>query len=87
MSQAGILLAAIDVARRGEGSVIRQAAVAISEQFETRWFGRSEVMPLISHWLAERPELGLELHALGFVHSQKRATADTEELWEVMRTS
>jgi hypothetical protein len=67
--QAGIIAAALDVARRGEASVIRRAERALRQTFgDTGLFSQEDAASVIDlDWLGDRPALWAELQALGLI--------------------
>lgn len=71
--QAGIIAAALDVAKCGEASVIRRAERALRETYgDTGLFSQNDAASIIAlDWLADRPALWAELHALGVIEGTR----------------
>jgi len=71
--QAGIIAAALDLAKRGERSVIRRAEAKLRETYgDTGLFLQDDAASVIDlDWLGERPALWAELHALGVIEGAR----------------
>lgn len=67
--QAGIIAAALDVARRGEASAIRRAEAKLRETYgDTGLFSQDDAASVIAlSWLGDRPALWAELNALRLI--------------------
>jgi len=69
----------LDLARRGEDSIIARATRALSDRFAGEPFTRDEASEVIQlEWLGDRPRLWAELHALDFIDP-----SDSGPLWRV----
>lgn len=83
LSQAGIIAAAMDIARYGDDSIIRRAAVALREAYGDRTFRQDDAASLFDlHWLGDRPNLWIELHALRLIEVARGAEGDRPLLWK-----